>query len=729
MNQLHTVEAFVIDAIKAERLPGEIIGCPLSVEARSLLMAECPVVLVDPQAKESLPFTSARTVQGYDADQIALHQPSTGHVRSFALRGEGLRTPWQDEYGNIFRDFNLKGNNFSSPGVMPHPTATDEYVAWGLQESKIIERVLRASAVMRSRGIGTEYIIGLAEPKAYPYPTVDATTESYEQVSLPEYRDRITENYWRTLPEEEQTIEKLGELNAKFREMTFYISLRAVDTVYRLGDVVRDDQAREEVFAFINEHQLYAGEKPLDPAVVSDRHRYEVEFLAPKLGKNLARLHKDMAHGFLHRLNVTGLGSIVDNDSIHGEPLGLGDKPITAEDRAGDILTVATELFRLSPVAFAPSHQLEPVWQFFAHYIEGTKAMLGSTEATRQQIAESLLAAEQLIIDNPRQFNRVSHEAERLLEGLQNIFVDRLILQHGKAAYVTELQNAIASELMHHASLEETAEVVRKHLRENSPHYAALMIGTFINELDDDPDFDVIQPLLSGNYKHLEAHDEMITNVQELIFAAYTKSNSDLPELTGIDPASQMILFNVAQQMVHDHLRGYAENLVDELLPELESSLRDGCVYSCPEPLLGEEQNSYRRMGFVQQRYWLSTERVPFEDVRALLSANEEQIFVETIDPSRPLNQTNLKIASGHMVDEIITDGIFGSSTVSDDTSTLDIEADDDDTTEPSYVLVIQRNEDSSRMFTFYVTEEDFDDVQTALGLDGRTPDKQPTLF
>jgi hypothetical protein len=200
VSELHTVEAFVVDDIKDEQLPGDIPGCPLKAAARRLIMAEVPVAVTDPELDSvdnlwlTIPFTEPRPINGYQAPDYELVQTSSGHVRSLELHGPALSERWQDEHGNIYTSINLKGINFSRPGVMEHPTAVDQYVGWGMQESKIIGRVIRATKEMRARGIPTENIIGLSEPKEFPMPQIDETTAAYTTVPLHEYRRRIVDN-------------------------------------------------------------------------------------------------------------------------------------------------------------------------------------------------------------------------------------------------------------------------------------------------------------------------------------------------------------------------------------------------------------------------------------------------------------------------------------------------------------------------------------------------------
>lgn len=401
---LHTVETYPIDAIKELVVPWEIATCPLSAEARKLLLAECPVVVdmnhVSPvirqELDEPLTFTEPRTIEGYDPETVSLRQPSNAHQRSFELHGDVFSKPWHDAHSNRYAAFTLKGNNFSNPGVMRHPTAIDEYIAWGLQESKIIERVLKASEILRERNVSTEYIVGLAEPKAYPFAKLGNETTAYDLLPLAEYRRRIVEKHWKSLPKPEQSFDKLVDMQSKFNDMTFYVSMRATDSAYRFDDLTAGHKKRrQEVYDEINKYWLLPDEEPLSADKQADWTRYVERYLARNFGQNLARLHVDLAHDFLHGLNITALGGIVDLDSVHGEPLGFGDEPIDDLDRAKDFLQAGKTLFPDNPLLQRNiKHLQESLWNFAVSYIGETNLLMNDPVASRYRIASIIARTE-----------------------------------------------------------------------------------------------------------------------------------------------------------------------------------------------------------------------------------------------------------------------------------------------------------------------------------------------
>jgi hypothetical protein len=187
--------------------------------------------------------------------------------------------------------------------------------------------------------------LGLAEPKQYSLPTVDHLTDHHQMVPLSIYKDILVHRRWSSLPEAEQTAEKLVELRQSTARMTFYVSARAMDTSLRVGEFAVNTDNRAKLYDHVNKQYLPEGEAPFDPDERLDSKRLLARVTAPRLGRNMARMHSlGLAHGFAGKMNLTALGSIVDLDSVHGEALGYNDEPITIKDVFHDILEVMLAL-------------------------------------------------------------------------------------------------------------------------------------------------------------------------------------------------------------------------------------------------------------------------------------------------------------------------------------------------------------------------------------------------
>ncbi|MGZ6004635.1 MAG: hypothetical protein ACXWLH_00630 [Candidatus Saccharimonadales bacterium] len=390
------LECFPVDHVKDELVP---VGSTDSVDAKNLIASlteVCPILIDEDAEQDVLPFRLP-DADGH-ASEIVLKRPSPAHVRSFEVWTSSTEYI-TDEFGNHYHSLNLKGNNFSNPQTIETATAPDKIIAWGLQESNSIRRVLIASRMLRSLGVGTEFITGLAEPKTFPVPNKDAQIGGFRPNDLVAYKDRLVNNAWMSTIDEDKTTEKYVEITKAFERKTYYISLRAMDTSIRLGDIhhVGDKgPAYNHIFELINNLGIHPESGPLNNQTATrflELSRYMEGVVAPRLAKNLATMH---AHGLAHRfpnaMNITALGSIVDLDSVHGEPLGLGDEPISSEDIAIDI-TQAMDSLTDYPEDLRSIFKNEAARvyiEFTNNYLDTFQTTLESRGLNRQEIDKNM---------------------------------------------------------------------------------------------------------------------------------------------------------------------------------------------------------------------------------------------------------------------------------------------------------------------------------------------------
>lgn len=338
MRQL-TVETFPVTAVKDTLLPQEIVGFEVLPEVAREILAQCPVICDATSDVSQLSFNfdgSTSFGDPWGETPYYLGLATSKHVRSVMVRGGLADRHWQDEYGNFYGSLTLKGNNFSHAQLIETQTATERFIGYGLQESAIIERVLRASQLLREAGIATEYIVGLAEPKEF-FLRHEGLAVRHQPVSLAEYKHYLTFKHWQDLPEPERTLEAYADIAKQQERSTYYVSLRATDTPYRFEDARNVQSAREQVFQLINELH---GES-LSVTSPADWEIYLTKYFLPRAVANLAKLHSiGLAHRHPNGMNVSALGAIVDLDSVHGETLGFGDEPIGLEDVARDIVVL-----------------------------------------------------------------------------------------------------------------------------------------------------------------------------------------------------------------------------------------------------------------------------------------------------------------------------------------------------------------------------------------------------
>ncbi len=262
------------------------------------------------------------------------------------------RVAIEDQFGNHFQSICIKGSDLSGPALIESPTASRDYIIHGLQESLVMERVIRASQVLREHGVETEYICGLVLPESFPVDTGDPEKRGLDGLSrqsLPQLLERLATRYAQGGENAGKTpLEVKADMIELFQDCDYLVTYRAMDCPYRFGELA--DEGKFEAFLkFIAQNndgpELDKYLEEIDPVT------YLMCDLIPNLAVNVAKMHKigrteadsddstreGVTHGFLHANNISALGSIIDLDSCKGIALGLGDKVPTQKQFFRDI--------------------------------------------------------------------------------------------------------------------------------------------------------------------------------------------------------------------------------------------------------------------------------------------------------------------------------------------------------------------------------------------------------
>ena len=735
MNSHRNVESFRIDSVKDELLPSEFQGLPFSSEQIHELLENCPAILVSPQSpQDSLPFSSS---EDESAPSYQLQQPSPDHRRSFEIIPTEPGQTWKDEYGNTYGALTLKGNNFSNPSIVEHPTASEGFIAYGLQESSIIGRVMRASQLLRSRNITTEHTIGLAEPKQYPWPLIDSLTDAYELIPLKEYKRRIITNYWDSLPDDKRTPDELAELYRKFKDMTFYVSLRATDTAYRLNDM-QNLTARQKVFEQINEQRLLPeGVDPLDATNPNDVDRYLEHVFCPQAGRNYARLHTDMAHGFAHGLNMSALGSIVDLDSVSGAPLGFDDKEITDTDRAKDI---ADALSAISTMQYfrEPSGCVH----FIRSYIDETVAQHDTLESALNQLTNVLDTLHADVQSRNRLSERNYTDVTVAHAYLYFYQLVESALPQGK---IDTLRSEIRTYLYNAITDPAIDAAITERFNANGGIYIEELIEEHANEISgavyEGDQFDVLDVLqqtytrptsevgglmidhtLSAYYNEITRH----------IIAARQQQKLQMNSEDNISDVEHRILqLNILRQY-NGELRPIAEAKVAELIPSLIEQLLQATNFTVAQSFM-PEYTSFPNMGLNKSHLWLCTDQVPLAAAitRCIESTDMDIQFAELL-LCEDLDNTLVipAFTPGIVIDEIITDSLLDGWThlYDEGESRLLINLDK----QPSYLITKETDSLGMQHLKLQLPKDSLEAISTGrISLEHLLPERhiQPTLF
>ncbi len=342
------VEAYPIAGVAEEQVPNSVELGTFNGGREYIdgLLANVPFVYETTLKQQSIPFNGPQD----EDDPVELKQISYHHGRSFEVSDPAAPEMWQDTYGHTYTGLNLKGNCVEGPRIRVFANLPLGQDVHGLMDSTSIGRAMRVSRILRQTGVSTEIILGFAEPKAFPL-NAEPGLDSHQNLSLQDFKSTLVDRHWSKL-KEDKTFESLDKLHATLDRVTFYVSARAMDTSIRLEDL-NSPGCLEQVIDIANK---YFKSDLVEPYTTEPEGviRLLNEVVVPRLAHNFAVMHTTetgIAHRYPGSLNLTALGSPVDLDSVHGQPLGLGDEPITIADIYNDVANIA---YALSSVALTP---------------------------------------------------------------------------------------------------------------------------------------------------------------------------------------------------------------------------------------------------------------------------------------------------------------------------------------------------------------------------------------
>lgn len=695
----HAVESFVVDAIKDEPLPSEIPGFKPGAAFIRKVLEQCPSVISIEEGGRSgqdpLPFSDLDPF-AIDEEQVQLRQPTIYHGRSFELEHSLLAEPWQDEFGNSYSSISLKGNNYSEPSVIETLTASDRVIAYGLQESSVIRRVLRASRILRTNGIGTEYIVGIAEPKELPWPTIDRFAGLYEMVSLPEYKRRIVERHWEELPDEQRTSEALVDLSSRFERMVFYTSARAMDTAYRLGDIRRDDEALEAFVTHLNKHEPSAKEQPYTSSK-KDMSRYIHEIFIPRAASNLAKLHSlGLAHRYPNGMNVTALGSIVDLDSVHGQLLELGDEPITYRDMANDLVTFMNDLGSFSGRRGELFMEDEVMDEFAKAYFDFSEQLAGSTMSGNLHAAKIVMATEDILRHNSYDEDHTWPRPGILQDAINSSFISRI-----------SEASLIESEDRFDGWVRDVLPTLKPkfydQLRADLPRYVAFLYDGFINEVRR-PDFDLVEASLEDPHNMGTTLEWMVEAANELAEEEFYK-NLDTRIEDGTQSAEALLnnAISVAQRLRRRlEFDKWSYDFILEALPTFEDRFREVCqILPFDSVLSGDASRSLPVFHTGPNTLLMETAGVLINEIADLLDRTTDELVIEPIEiENGDLHFEYNVTKDGSVLIEILSADMFDGMS-----SDYEVTVSQIDCPNPigEYVMFVERKPDGSKRLRLFL--------------------------
>lgn len=252
--------------------------------------------------------------------------------------------------GDIYGAKDWKGANMNHVLLRKDEYGSHGWRAEGLKDNVGIDRLRRASRILRDNGLPTENPI-----------KIDKLLQVIEDgKTIPIW-------LWKTetikaFESSANVIEKMGdpEMTKKEREEAdsvkkyllgtdFYVEERDLQTAERLRDleIAKDEESFkkvvEPIFKWVNtvfdvkKSGLIANTPPPEKFSFeeNDIKRYFGEWLPSQMGIYMARMHKiGLAHQFPHAQNWSVVGTLYDLDSVKGAQ--LGDKENSKNDLAVD---------------------------------------------------------------------------------------------------------------------------------------------------------------------------------------------------------------------------------------------------------------------------------------------------------------------------------------------------------------------------------------------------------
>lgn len=312
-----------------------------------------------PHVEKYIPFPPLVSVGIHTDPKIPvgpnLSRPTLKHGRSYHLdipslnqetiytdHGEEVETHFPtlftDQYGNYFMDINTKGNNLSNPGMRPEKRLPYGFQFQGLQDDACMERVLRASDIMRRNGIDTEIILQLTEPIELPY--------EGKLMPIARFKQELARDF-SPYPQEKRAV------NDALKRVSFHITTRGVQVNERVWDLTEGRikprgfwQIMQKTFGYVNQVEKYknlSGDITqaefyhiLDESDDDDFEQINIDSVtnyftgkfAKVLGRNYGKLHSlGLLHHYPHAGNISLTGGIYDLDSVDGTILEMDDEP------------------------------------------------------------------------------------------------------------------------------------------------------------------------------------------------------------------------------------------------------------------------------------------------------------------------------------------------------------------------------------------------------------------
>lgn len=319
-----------------------------------------------PSIKTTVVYEDETLSQTFRGKELALNtipavQISEHHGRAVVDERVKGNIIWADSNGIVYGTRDWKGAlipDFSEVNLEDDPTSPYGLMARGLLDftdfESEIERVTKASSILRANGLPTEAPVRISRIKELIYNGEKLATEQVKRLYL-QRREKELENIEDPIVLEREK-DKFDREKKYFQSTDFYIIERYLQRPERLRDLVYAP-SREDLFMILGStfrwlNTVFRGRKSglisgsavpnhFDISKNEDVVRYFTQYLPQQMGTYLGRLHRlGLVHNNATDQNWSVVGTLYDLQTVTG--VSLGDKLSTEKDYVDEVVSVGT---------------------------------------------------------------------------------------------------------------------------------------------------------------------------------------------------------------------------------------------------------------------------------------------------------------------------------------------------------------------------------------------------
>lgn len=316
--------------LKARKVYSDGLGLPFELGRGNMAPACIGSAGENPSIKLRAEVWDEKEVVGVKP-QNDFEKISMAHGRSMTEAATSKKSVWGGPLpGDIYGARSLKGTAMYQ-GLRVEAGGIADYgvEAWGLMDDSCIDRVIRASEVLRRHGLPTEKPVLIQELAEI---VKRKGTRTWEKISMSKWKKDLIKYPRQVIQSEINKYLSETKFVSFSRDVQVDERLRDIDfKIQNLGDL---KEFLDPVFKWLNVATRYKNSgliagTPRPPVFNLKKDsidNYFNNYLPKQMGTYLGRLHRlEIAHGFPHNQNWSVVGTLYDLDSVHGKAIFSDD--------------------------------------------------------------------------------------------------------------------------------------------------------------------------------------------------------------------------------------------------------------------------------------------------------------------------------------------------------------------------------------------------------------------